>query len=286
MKSEDIRIPPGELRSFGRALYSMERFSDDFTKATGLELDLIHALHDRWESVAARVRNPLCQQLTHNEPACQRCAETFTSQLQRADEAGIGVFTSCSCFAGQRFSVALLTDYPDSKIYLLAGRVPVYDKHSPASTKSSSLSHTTPLTEKKYAAALELAAIMLPQLQREWKERAQQNALGMSATIRQACHYIQTHYAENCHVSDVAQHCGVSSDWLSRHFKKDSGHSLPEYIRELRLEQAAALLLDSDTPITKICFDSGFQSVSQFNRLFHEEYAMSPSDYRHARPDA
>ena len=286
MKSEDIGIPSGELRSFGRALYSMERFSDDFSKATGLELDLIHALHDRWESVAARVRNPLCQQLTHDNPACQRCAATFTSQLQRADEAGIGVFTSCSCFAGQRFSVALLTDYPDSKIYLLAGRVPVLDNNSPATPKTSSMSGTEPITEKKYAAALELASITLPQLQREWKERAQQNALGMSTTIRQACHYIQSHYAENCHVSDVAKHCGVSSDWLSRHFKKGTDHSLPEYIRELRLEQAAELLTNTNTPITEICFDSGFQSVSQFNRLFHEEYSMSPTDYRSTDGDS
>ncbi|MCP5536361.1 MAG: helix-turn-helix transcriptional regulator [Akkermansiaceae bacterium] len=272
MKANGRIVPVGDLRTLGKALSSWEAFRGHFITATGVEIDLIHALFDRWESVAGRVHNPLCQQLVKGAPGCELCAETFALQIQRADEAEVGEFTTCCCYAGQRFSVTRLTESPNANIYLLVGRVPMPQVNSA-------------ISEEKYQGALQLASIILSQLQLDWEDDQLQNSLEMPLSIRKACHYIHDHFHENCHVEDVADHCGLSRDWLSRHFKKATGHSLPEYIRQHRLDSAAELLTETDRSITEICFESGFQSISQFNRLFHKKFSMSPSAFRKQAPE-
>lgn len=263
MKIERDVVPVRELHSLGKALSSWAGFRDHFKNATGLEVDIIQALVDRWETVAGRIINPVCKKLIDDKRGCECCAEAFAQQIHLADEAGIGAFTTCCCFAGQKFSVTLLTDSPDPKLYLLIGRVPIGS-----------------ISEKRYEGALKLASIMLPQVRLDWEKSNLHSALGMTATLRKACCYVHNHYHERCNLADTAEYCGVSKDWLSRHFKKGTGHSLPEYIRQHRLQTAAELLSVSKHTITEICFESGFQSISQFNRLFYLQHTMSPSEFR------
>jgi len=67
---------------------------------------------------------------------------------------------------------------------------------------------------------------------------------------------------------------------LSRCMKKYFGLSVTEYINELKINYASNLLLRSNTPIISICYDSGFQNVSHFNRIFKKEYGISPREFR------
>ncbi|MCG8608322.1 helix-turn-helix domain-containing protein [bacterium] len=71
-----------------------------------------------------------------------------------------------------------------------------------------------------------------------------------------------------------------SNEHLSRQFKKYMHESPSSFVNGLRLDYACSLLANTHEPIIAIAYDSGFNSLSYFNRLFTEKYKLSPSAYR------
>ena len=67
---------------------------------------------------------------------------------------------------------------------------------------------------------------------------------------------------------------------LCERFKQVTGINFVEYIARTRFEKASRLLQNSDLRITHIAFAAGFQSLSQFNRVFKRLARKSPTDYR------
>ncbi|MCF0165403.1 MAG: helix-turn-helix transcriptional regulator, partial [Bacteroidales bacterium] len=57
--------------------------------------------------------------------------------------------------------------------------------------------------------------------------------------------------------------------------------TLTEYIIEYRLGHAARLILDTSMTISEICFDSGFNNIANFGRLFKKKHGMTPKEFRH-----
>jgi len=71
-----------------------------------------------------------------------------------------------------------------------------------------------------------------------------------------------------------------SREHLTRCLKKYYGLTLTEYINNMRINYASNLLLNTNTSILEICFACGFQSVSNFYKVFQETYGISPGDFR------
>jgi transcriptional regulator GlxA family with amidase domain len=70
-------------------------------------------------------------------------------------------------------------------------------------------------------------------------------------------------------------------------FKKSTGMTLIEYVSLLRLSYAQALLMREDASVLQVAMDSGFGSLSAFNKCFRKIAGMSPSDFKRemrARP--
>lgn len=78
-----------------------------------------------------------------------------------------------------------------------------------------------------------------------------------------------------------AFHC--SRSYISHLFCSSTGHSFPEYLNLLRMEEARKLLAQTDFPITEIALKTGFSSSSYFSSLFRRMNGMSPSTYRNLR---
>ncbi len=74
--------------------------------------------------------------------------------------------------------------------------------------------------------------------------------------------------------------------YLGRLFKSEMGMDFSEYCLELRLADAERLLRESDEKIIDIALDSGFNSISYFNRVFKEKFKMSPKEWRAAANNA
>ncbi len=95
--------------------------------------------------------------------------------------------------------------------------------------------------------------------------------------------YISAYYDQSISLSDMARAACLSTNHFLRSYKQLFGMSPHQYVTERRLQQAKKLLLQTDRPITDICIEIGFQSVSSFSSLFARRFAASPSQFRRNR---
>lgn len=99
-----------------------------------------------------------------------------------------------------------------------------------------------------------------------------------SPHIRKAVIYINKNLNKKISVSQVAEHCGVSADYISHLFKKETGENLSSYIRRQKLEAAKTMIFDGFDNV-KICYSLGFCSQSHFISSFKKEFGITPNEY-------
>lgn len=92
--------------------------------------------------------------------------------------------------------------------------------------------------------------------------------------------YIYSHIKERITIEDLADHLGVSSSYLSRLFKKETGDSVSAYIRRQKIEMAKNLLQYSEYSMIEIANRLSFSSQSHFIQQFREFENMTPKKYR------
>ena len=100
------------------------------------------------------------------------------------------------------------------------------------------------------------------------------------AEIWKARRFIHEQSDEGLSLKKVAQAVKISPNYLSEKFKKVTGENFVGYINRRRIEKARDLLLKPDLRISEIAFAVGFQSLSQFNRVFKKFSGKSPTEYR------
>jgi AraC-like DNA-binding protein len=93
-------------------------------------------------------------------------------------------------------------------------------------------------------------------------------------------------YFEPLTVADLAHVAGLSRAHFSREFRRAFGEAPHQYLLTRRLERAAALLRNTDRPVTEICFTVGLASVGSFTTSFRRVYGVAPLGYRAAFPPA
>ena len=101
--------------------------------------------------------------------------------------------------------------------------------------------------------------------------------------IWKARNFIDGHFEEELSLPRVAKAVNVSANHLSEKFKQVTGVNFVEYIARARFEKARGLLHNSNLRVSEIAFAVGFQSLSQFNRVFKKLSGKSPTEYRAAR---
>ena len=100
--------------------------------------------------------------------------------------------------------------------------------------------------------------------------------------IWKARKFIKEHSAEELSLTKVAKAANISRNHLSEKFKQITGTNFVDYVARARFEKACELLRDVDLRISEIAFAVGFQSLSQFNRVFKKLAGKSPTRYRAA----
>jgi AraC-like DNA-binding protein len=94
--------------------------------------------------------------------------------------------------------------------------------------------------------------------------------------------FIEEHANEPLSLRRVATVAGINPTHLSEKFKQVTGVKFVDYIAQTRFEKARELLEDVDLRVSEIAFAVGFQSLSQFNRVFKKYSGKSPTDYRNS----
>jgi AraC-like DNA-binding protein len=91
-------------------------------------------------------------------------------------------------------------------------------------------------------------------------------------------------YFEPLTVRDLARAAGLSPAHFSREFRRAFGEPPHQYLLSRRLERAAALLRNTDRPVTEICFAVGLTGLGSFTTSFGRLYGQSPAAYRASFP--
>ncbi len=103
----------------------------------------------------------------------------------------------------------------------------------------------------------------------------------MSTGINNALAYINANLTEPFGEQDLADIAGLSVSTFSRSFRRHTGQALVKYVNRLRINLACQLLMGpQDMKITDVCFSSGFNNISNFNRQFMAQKGMTPSRFR------
>ncbi len=86
--------------------------------------------------------------------------------------------------------------------------------------------------------------------------------------------------AQPLSLGDVAAQVGMSESRFSRFFRRATGNTFVDFVNRVRISRACQLLMETDGPITRICYDVGFNNIANFNRRFLETKGMTPSEFR------
>ena len=101
-----------------------------------------------------------------------------------------------------------------------------------------------------------------------------------SRRVLKVKNYISKNYMDEIRLATLADIAGMSPSAFSRFFKIRTGRNLSEYIIEMRLGYASRMLVDTSQSISEICYNCGFNNLSNFNRIFKKRKGCSPSEFR------
>lgn len=126
--------------------------------------------------------------------------------------------------------------------------------------------------------------ILLKPIDREQLAQAVSRAVGFRITknrvIDEVLINIHKNYAHEIMVGEIAKQHYMTTSNFSRLFKECVGHSLIDYLREIRVKKAKSLLISSHQSISEISCAVGYKSENLFYRDFKRVTGNTPSNYR------
>lgn len=103
----------------------------------------------------------------------------------------------------------------------------------------------------------------------------------MTAGVNKALSFINDNLTEDFGEADLAQTAGMTASGFSRSFRRHTGMGVVEYVNRLRINLACQMLMNEPAKsVTDICFATGFNNLSNFNRQFLRRKGMPPTRFR------
>jgi AraC family transcriptional regulator len=98
--------------------------------------------------------------------------------------------------------------------------------------------------------------------------------------VRKALWFIESHFATNITLEDIARAAGVSRFHMTRSFGAATNRSIMRYVRARRLSEAAKTLLNGAPDILSVSLDASYNSHEAFTRAFRSEFGLTPETVR------
>lgn len=92
--------------------------------------------------------------------------------------------------------------------------------------------------------------------------------------------YVKDHFKDDIRLEDISKLVAMEIPSFCRYFKRVTGKTFTEFVNEFRVTHACKLISETDMSIAAICFESGFNNSSHFNRLFKNTTGKTPLEYR------
>ena len=136
--------------------------------------------------------------------------------------------------------------------------------------------------ERHYLIDLALNELITRLLQQQSRDLllANCNTLRLKSNVSDALHYIEEHLNDPLDIDALCKITCMSRSKFYQQFKLAFGTSPALWQQQLRLKKARTLLLQGH-PISKVCFDLGFNNTSHFSRLFKQTFGITPKQCQH-----
>ena len=92
--------------------------------------------------------------------------------------------------------------------------------------------------------------------------------------------YIDLHFTQDLSISEMAEMAHMSQSSFIRHFKAYTGTAFSQYVIDARLALVYSKLQQTNEEVKSICYHSGFNTQTNFNRLFKKKYGCTPMEVR------
>jgi AraC-like DNA-binding protein/ligand-binding sensor protein len=263
-----------------------------FTRATGLPLTLRPLEYWQLAHYGKKQENPFCALLAEQPATLAVCLEAHDQMIRHT-----GVLPhTVTCPFGLT-ETAVPVKLGDKIIgYLRIGQVL---RHAPLKSDTAKVAqtlseHGVRFTNKirdaweknplippdKYNATVRLLTFFAEQLSALINQIMLEKQNAEPPLVQKARAYIANNKKEALSLTQVAEASGASVFHFCKVFKKSTGLKFTDYVARVRLEDARTQLLNPNRRIGEVAYDVGFQSLTQFNRMFKRVFGQSPTEFR------
>ena len=237
--------------------------------------------------------NPFCALMAQSNHTCAACL-----QMQAKVEAEASMEPqTLKCFAGLCDSAVPVRVGENLVAFLQTGQILLHkpDEKQFSEVTRSILKYGTQVDLKKveeawfqsrvvsrhqYDSILRLLTIFAQHLSALSNQLMVQEDNAESPAITRAKVFIADHFGDELSLDEVAKAVNMSAFYFCKMFKKATGMTFTDYLARVRVEKVKNMLLNPHKRISEAAFEAGFQSLSQFNRVFRKIAGESPSAYR------
>ncbi|MBI4622217.1 MAG: PocR ligand-binding domain-containing protein [Verrucomicrobia bacterium] len=236
---------------------------------------------------------PFCALMTRSNQSCAACLQL---QKRVEDEAQLAPKT-LKCFAGLCDSAVPVRVGDDLIAFLQTGQILL---HAPTSADFAKTARqlvqwgaevdvkqleeayfqTRVVTKKQYESILRLLTIFAQHLSTLSNQLMVQEGAAESPAIVKARSFIADRHADELSLTSVARAVNMSAFYFCKTFKRATGMTFTDYLARVRVEKVKNLLLNPHMRVSEAAYEAGFQSLSQFNRVFRRIAGEPPTSYR------
>ncbi len=236
---------------------------------------------------------PFCALLAQSNKSCAACLQL---QKKVEEEAKLEPKT-LKCFAGLCDSSVPVRVGENLVAFLQTGQILLHQPSKAEFAKTTrqlvqwgsevdlkkleeAYFQTRVVSKKQYESILRLLTIFAQHLASVSNQLSVRQSTSEAPAVTRARIYIAEHQTEEIALKDVAGAVNMSAFYFCKTFKKATGMTFTDYLARVRVEKVKNLLLNPHKRVSEAAYEAGFQSLSQFNRVFLRIAGQSPSVYR------
>jgi len=314
METDTLQLESPHVRAGSGALDALvNRLSDSqlyrgyqsaFREATGLALTIRPAKAFENALGYADGENPFCMLIAKTSAGCANCIKI---QAELEQKAGMEP-KSLHCFAGLCDSAVPIRVGGELIAFLQTGQILLHQPNREEFSRTTrqllswgsevnlkaleeAYFQTKVFEKPQYDAMLRLLstfaehlAMISNSIQPEGAVEAATEASAADApehqVVSRAKKYISERFQEHITLDEAAQAVNASTRYFCQVFKEATGITFTDYLARTRVEKAKHLLQNPHLRVSEIAFETGFESISQFNRSFKRITDMSPTQFR------
>ncbi len=267
-----------------------------FNETTGLPLALraLETLDLPLHGV--KNENPFCALMATTNKSCAACLEL---QKRVEVEAQLEPKT-LKCFAGLCDSAVPVRVGENVIAFLQTGQILLHEPTKEQFTRTTAqllkygaeidvkqleeaFFQTRVLERRQYEAVLRLLTIFAQHLSSLSNQLVVTGGKIDSPMVAKAKLFITDHQGEEISLRQVSSAVNTSAFYFCKIFKQATGLTFTDYLARVRIEKVKNLLQNPHKRISEAAFEAGFQSLSQFNRVFRKIEGESPTTWRTKR---